>query len=208
MSLFPSGTLAPVNGEGIAPESLINSSAHAGIIDMASVLSKIQSLEREKASLADQIVQRDVKLSKLTESKRLEMQQVLETTIARFLEDLKTKDDKTKEDLKAGLSRLAQRGDESGVWEVMACASAAHVERVTELEKLRTEVNTFREREKALQGGMFGSESSRIDSLGVGDKRKSDDISTSKTDNGVPDIFEEFTNSMMRTGGINSVFTE
>lgn len=133
----------------------------------------------------------------------------METTIAKFLADLQTKDEKTKEDLRAGLDRLAQRGDETGVWEVMACASAAHVARVTELEQLRTEVNAFRERDKALQqGGIFASEASRIDDGSAGYKRKSDEISTSVTDNGVPDIFEEFTNTIMRDGGISGIFTE
>ena len=89
------------------------------------------------------------------------MQQLLEGTMSKFLQDLQTKDDKTKADLRAGLERLAQKGDESGVWEVMACASSAHVARVSELENLRTEVNAFREREKVMQGGVFGTEESR-----------------------------------------------
>lgn len=178
-----------------------------GILDMASVLSKIQSLEREKMELNQQLVQKDAKLDKLTENKRVEMHQMLETTISKFLEDLQTKDEKTKTDLKAGLNRLAQKGDETGVWEVVACASAAHVERVNELEKLRTEVNAFREREKVLQGGMFGNESARISS-DAGNKRKADDISTSSTDNGVPDIFEEFSRTIMAEGGIHSRYTE
>ena len=41
-----------------------------GILDMASVLSKIQSLEQEKRDMHAQLQQRDAKLEKLTESKR------------------------------------------------------------------------------------------------------------------------------------------
>jgi DNA repair exonuclease SbcCD ATPase subunit len=176
-----------------------------GILDMASVLSKIQALEQEKRDMLLQMQSKDAKLEKLTESKRAEMQQLLEGTISKFLQDLQTKDEKTKTDLKAGLERLAQRGDESGVWEVMACASAAHVQRVNELESLRTEVNAFREREKMLQGGMFATEESRISSSEVGMKRKSDDISDST---GVPNIFDEFTRTFMERGGIDARFTE
>lgn len=57
-----------------------------GLVDIASVLSKIQSLEKEKAELSQQLTAKDAKLDKLTESKRAEMQQVLQTTIAKFLE--------------------------------------------------------------------------------------------------------------------------
>lgn len=181
--------------------------AAPGIMDMASVLAKIQQLEREKSDMAAQLQARDQKLEKLTEGKRAEMQAMLETTISRFLADLQTKDEKTKEDLKQGLSRLAQRGDESGVWEVMACASAAHVEKVDELERLRTEVNGFRDKEKQLQGGVFASESSRMGDDAHG-KRKADDISSSVTDNGVPDIFDEFTKTIMAGGGISGRYTE
>lgn len=117
------------------------------------------------------------------------------------------RDVKTKDDLRAGLERLAQRGDETGVWEVMACASAAHAARVTELESLRTEVNTYREREKALHGGVFGNEALRVNP-DVGSKRKADDMSTNVTENGVPDIFEEFTKTIMSEGGINARYTE
>lgn len=178
-----------------------------GLVDVASILSKIQSLEQEKAELNQQLTMKDAKLDKLTESKRVEMQQLLETTISKFLEDLQMRDTKTKEDLRAGLERLAKRGDETGVWEVMACASSAHVARVTELESLRTEVNTFREREKALQGGVFGAEDTRL-LQEVGSKRKIEEISTNVSVNGVPDIFEEFSKTIMSEGGINACFAE
>ena len=104
---------------------------------------------------------------------------------------------------------MAERGDESGVWEVMACASAAHVERVNELEKLRTEVNEFREKEKLLHGGVFGSESSRVgDMMPGGTKRKSDDISEHVHDSGSGDIFEEFSRTLMKAGGNQGIFAE
>lgn len=175
-----------------------------GVLDMASVLGKIQALEQEKREMQSQLKARDAKLEKLTESKRAEMQQLLEGTISKFLQDLNTKDEKTKTDLKAGLERLAQRGDESGVWEVMACASAAHVERVNELERLRTEVNAFRERDKVIHGGVFSSEDSRV-SAEVGDKRRADEMSDST---GSSNIFDEFARTMMERGGIDSRYTE
>lgn len=179
------------------------------IMDMASVLGRIQQLEKLNAELSSTITAKDGQLERLTEGKRAEMKTLLETTMARFLEDLQTRDSKTKEDLKEGLARLAQRGDESGVWEVMACASASHVEKVNELEKLRSEVNDFREKERQLQGGLFASEAARVkDPAQEHGKRKFDEISTSHTDNGVPNIFDEFTNTIMNMGGIQGRYTE
>lgn len=195
--------------ETAANEAPAGGNSAPSIMDMASVLGRIQQLERANAELSSTITAKDGQLERLTEGKRAEMKTLLETTIARFLEDLQTKDAKTKEGLKEGLARLAQRGDESGVWEVMACASASHVEKVNELEKLRSEVNDYREKEKQLQGGLFGSESMRIsEPARESGKRKSDEISTSHTDNGVPNIFDEFTSTIMSMGGIQGRYTE
>lgn len=111
------------------------------------------------------------------------------------------------EQVKHGLQQCANNGKDNAVWEVVACASAAHALRVNELETLRVEVNAFRDKEKQLQGGMFADAESRSQA-GSGSKRKSDEISSSTTDNGVPDIFEEFTRSIINTGGNSGIFTE
>ena len=84
--MLQTGTAAMVTGTSHNQQN-----TSSGVLDMASVLSKIQLLEREKAELSHQILQKDNKLAKLTESKRAEMQQVLETTISKFLQDLQTK---------------------------------------------------------------------------------------------------------------------
>ena len=179
----------------------------SNIVDMASVLARIQALENDKSSLSAELQQKDAKIEKLTESKRAEMQQMLETTISAFLTDLQPKDVKAVEEVKSGLERCALKGTDNPIWDVVACASAAHAVRVNELETLRVEVNAFREKEKQLQGGMFSTEGARTQA-GSGNKRKSDDISSSTTDNGVPDIFEEFTRNIIQTGGTQGIFTE
>jgi hypothetical protein len=169
-------------------------------LDMASVLHKLQFMEKEKADLRALIQSQEAKLSKLTEGKRASMQELLHTTIAGWLKDLETKDEKTKKELMQGLTGLAEKGDESGVWEVVCCASAAHAQNVNKIESLTQENTQYKERERQLQGGLFQHESSRLGSIsasdiGVGDKRKADDISPQ------PDIWGEFQNMLMSNGG-------
>lgn len=67
-------------------------SAAASTMDLASVLAKIQSLEKEKADMRAQLEVASSKLSKLQESKRAEMEQMMNSTISKWLESLETTD--------------------------------------------------------------------------------------------------------------------
>jgi len=60
-------------------------------LDMKSVLDRIQSLEREKSTLATELQNKDAKLHKFTESKRVEMQQTLDSVIQKWLQSMDTK---------------------------------------------------------------------------------------------------------------------
>jgi hypothetical protein len=142
------------NGSGTAPTPVGN----AGNVDMASVLAKIQALEREKSQLSASLVTRDARLAKLQEGKKAEMETLMNSTISKWLAGLDTKDVDAKDQLKSGLESLIEQGDESGVWNVIACASNSWVANVNSIENLTNEVNAFKEKEKELQGGMFLSE--------------------------------------------------
>ena len=124
----PAENLAQVAQSQIA-QAAINTAAPAAAsqpptMDLASVLAKIQSLEKEKADMRAQLEMQSSKLSKLQESKRAEMEQMMNSTISKWLESLQTTDAAAKNQLKDGLNRLVQSGDESGVWNVIACASS------------------------------------------------------------------------------------
>lgn len=131
-------------------------------IDMASVLAKIQALEREKADLSSRLDMTQGRLSKLQEGKRAEMEQLMNSTISKWLEQLPTKDAASKDNLRSGLEKLVKDGNESGVWEVVACASSNWQNNVNQIEALTQEINSYREKEKQLQGGLFQAESSRF----------------------------------------------
>jgi hypothetical protein len=174
-------------------------------VDMSSILAKMQDLEQSNNKLLAAAAQKDERLEKLIEGKKQEMQQVLQTTIARFIADLETKDEKTKEDLTASLTSFANDGRDTGVWEVMACASTAHVARVTELENLRIENNALKEREQALSCGVFGNETARMTSnedQPQQQKRKAEDISEPTN------MWDDFQSMLNNSGGISSHFTQ
>lgn len=61
-------------------------------MDFASILSKIQMLEKEKADMRAQLEMSNTRLSRLQESKRVEMEQMMNSTINKWLENLQTKD--------------------------------------------------------------------------------------------------------------------
>lgn len=183
--------------------------APSSTLDLASVLAKIQSLEKEKADMRAQLDMTTSKLSKLQESKRAEMEQMMNSTISKWLESLNTTDAGAKEQLKDGLNRLVQSGDESGVWNVIACASSSWVSNVNQIEQLTTQLNEYREKERLLSGGIFQSEESRVSSSNgnaippVGEKRKADGISQAHgaTSGAAGDIWSEFQTMMMSSGG-------
>jgi hypothetical protein len=177
-------------------------------MDLASVLAKIQSLEKEKADMRAQLDMTSSKLSKLQESKRAEMEQMMNSTISKWLESLNTSDAGAKEQLKEGLNRLVQSGDESGVWNVIACASSSWVSNVNQIETLTTQLNEYREKERLLSGGIFQAEESRVASSAmippvIGEKRKADGISMAHgaTAGSPGDIWSEFQTMMMSGGG-------
>lgn len=145
------------------------------------------------------------------ESKRAEMEQMMNSTINKWLENLQTKDAAAKDQLKDGLNKLVQQGDESGVWNVIACASSNWVSNVNQIETLTQQLNEYREKERMLSGGIFQSEESRVSNVpasSAGDKRKFEDIGTTHgafTNHSDHDIWSEFQSMMMSSGGNRGV---
>jgi hypothetical protein len=212
----PSSTPAPVANavaETVAsaqhPHAMPAATSGAPAMDFASVLAKIQSLEKEKADMRAQLESAVGKLSKLQESKRAEMQDMLNTTISKWLENLNMPDAQAKDQLRDGLNRLVQSGDETGVWNVVACASSNWVHNVNQIETLTNQLNEYKEKERLISGGLFHSEDSRISSSSssaipiVGEKRKAESISQAHgATSRVPgDIWGEFEDMMHANGG-------
>lgn len=61
------------------------------LVDMASVLARIQALESTNSHLTAEMQHKDARIEKLTESKRAEMQQMFQTSMETFLAGLEPK---------------------------------------------------------------------------------------------------------------------
>jgi hypothetical protein len=71
------------------------------------------------------------------------------------------KDDKLRTEFKEGMERLVKNtAEDSGVWQVMCCASNVHAQRLQEIERMRVENEELKSR-SAGGGGDFRDESSR-----------------------------------------------
>jgi hypothetical protein len=191
MSVVPDAVLpdAPVIANNVATSG--------STIDMASVLAKIHALEREKMDMKAALDTASTRLGKLQEGKRAEMETMMNSTILKWIQQLETKDEVSKENLLNGLHSLIKDGNETGVWEVVACASSNWAANVNTIEAQAQEINSYKEKEKQFNGGMFANDANRVEQ--VGDKRKFDDSVSSEEHKG--DIWGEFQNMLMQSGG-------
>lgn len=132
--------------------------------DLSSILSQVRGLEEEKARLMqlleterERLKEVQARADKMSEGKRNEMRQALETVITKWLQD-SVQDEKVREEFKQGMNRLVETtAEDSGVWQVVACASNVHAQRLQELERFRLE----NEELKARTAGEFRDEGSR-----------------------------------------------
>ena len=146
------------------PTSASGGASHVGQHDLSSILSQVRGLEEEKARLLqmleterERLKEAQARADKMSEGKRNEMRQALETVISNWLQDA-VKDEKVREEFKQGMNRLVENtAEESGVWQVVACASNVHAQHLQELERFRLE----NEELKARAGGEFRDEASR-----------------------------------------------
>ncbi len=135
--------------------------------DLSSILSQVKGLEEEKLKLMqlleterERLKEAQAKTEKMSESKRVEMQQALDTVIMNWLQDA-VKDDKLRSEFKQGMDRLVKdTAEDSGVWQVMCCASNVHAQRLQEIERMRLE-NEELKAKGAAGGGEFRDEHSR-----------------------------------------------
>ena len=146
-----------------APRMSSNPSSSAGGLasaqDLSSILAQVRGLEDEKNKLLqllegerERLKEEQAKTVKLSEGKRNEMRQSLETVITNWLQDA-VKDEKVREEFKAGMNRLADDAkDDAGVWQVVCCASNVHAQRLQEFERMRVENEELKSRSASVAG--------------------------------------------------------
>lgn len=134
-----------------------NLASEAPKVELNSILTQVQHLQIDREKLMKELENARQKVEKLTEGKRMEMKNSLDTVIAKWLED-SVENEGVRTQFKEGMERLVKNtAEDSGVWQVVVCASAAHARRLNEIERLRTE----HEELKTKMGGEFGQEGSR-----------------------------------------------
>jgi hypothetical protein len=119
--------------------------------DLTSILSQVKGLEEEKIRLMqlleaerERLKEVQAKAEKMSEGKRNEMRQSLETVITNWLQDA-VQDEKIREEFKKGMGRLVDdTAEDSGVWQVVCCASNVHARRLQEFERMRLENEELR----------------------------------------------------------------
>ena len=125
--------------------------------ELSSILTQVQSLQTDREKLMKELETARQKVEKLTEGKRAEMKSSLDTVIAKWLED-SVENEAIRTQFKDGMERLVKNtAEDSGVWQVVVCASAAHARRINELERLRMEYEELKTR----VNGEFSTEASR-----------------------------------------------
>lgn len=155
--------------------------------DLSSILSQVRGLEEEKAKLIQlldaerqRVKEAQAKTEKMSEAKRVEMRQALDTVIASWLQD-SVKDEGVREEFKQGMNRLVENtAEDSGVWQVVCCASNVHAQHLQEMERMRLE----NEELKTRGGGEFREDGSR--------KRGRADETTLETKGANSNIWTEF----------------
>lgn len=142
--------------------------------DMGSVLSHVETLQKQLALREEelrqakqkeeearrQVEQLNTVNSKLTETKREAMKQEFNSKVRDWIKGMdETQVPETlKQEFLTSCERFADKADDTGVWRVVCCASAAHQHQVNTIQKLTEDYNNLK---KTIDGGDFRTEESR-----------------------------------------------
>lgn len=137
--------------------------------DVSSLMQKMAEQTEMINKLNEQLQVKQNDVAKLTEKQRAEMQHIYESVMKQWIDSLETPNEKSREEFKTGLQRLAQNADrENGIWEVVMCASSIAARDRENAIKKETEFQELQKRYDDLntryQGGQFISEDSRVGS--------------------------------------------
>jgi small-conductance mechanosensitive channel len=142
--------------------------------DLASLLAHVETLQRQLSSQStelktsreqeesarSQLKQLEDINNKLSESKREDMRAKLQEHIQGWVKSFDEKEVPAhlKEEFLSGVGKFAEKGDETGVWKVVCCASAVHQNQVNTINRLTEEYNELKSK---VDRGEFRSAESR-----------------------------------------------
>ena len=142
--------------------------------ELSSIMQQVESLQKQLAQQAfelketreredaarRQMTELSATNDKLTEAKREAMKQDFNNLVQGWVRSLDSKQvpDLLKDEFLSGVEKFVDKGNESGIWKVVCCASANHQIQVNTIQKLTDDYNALR---KTVDGGDFKSEESR-----------------------------------------------
>jgi predicted nucleic acid-binding Zn-ribbon protein len=129
-------------------------------VDVQSIMKQLATLQQQNSSLCldkdtlseqvknftSQVKQNEESLTKLRGSKQREMTQTFQG-IKSWMDNVPMQDPVVREQLTHGLQNYIDKAaDESGVWQVMVCASSAAAKKDEEFQQLQREYETLKTR--------------------------------------------------------------
>jgi hypothetical protein len=140
-----------------------------GATDVDSIMRKMAEQQNQIAALSQQLETKSQDVKKLSEKQRSEMQHVYNTVISKWVDNLDSSSEKSREEFKTGMQRLAETGqEENGIWQVVMCASNAANRDKENAQKKETEfqalTQNYEELKTRVGGGRFSNEDARVGS--------------------------------------------
>ena len=164
--------------------------------EISSALGQIASLEtkvtEESTKSSDLENENKVlreRLEKYTLVQREKMKDDLQNKISKWVDSIDVTDEKIKADFLKGMEKIVtETKEDSGVWQIMCCASAAHLSNVNKLNEITEKYNSL---QKQVDGGTFRAEETRAA------KRPREEPSSRS-------VWDDFEASMRSGGGVSS----
>ena len=156
--------------------------------DMGNMLRHIESLESKLADKDRKLEEAHQRVEKFSARTREGMQSALDSLMGKWMAACETKDDKTKEQFKHGMEKLVQSSaEENGVCQMMVAASALHQRQEHDLDKLRGENDTLKQR----IDGHYATSSSRTGGA-LGKRKAEDEAGLPVADPSIDDMWTSF----------------
>lgn len=139
------------------------------------ILNRLKEIENSNASLVimlenlkNENKSKDEKIKELSEDKRKDMEQMIDTAVEKWLNSLTDVSEDVKKQFKQGITKLAEQADvKNAAWEIVCNASRAHETNVKKIEDLVKTCNEQGETIKTLLGNKndstFESVASRLE---------------------------------------------
>ncbi len=112
--------------------------------DINSVLGHVSQLESKNRALEEELAANRARLEKYQEVAQNKMKEKLQGEILQWFNSIDVADEKVKSEFLNSMEKIVKETKEdSGVWQVMCCASKAHLQNVNQLNEITEKYNSL-----------------------------------------------------------------